>query len=64
MEVESEMSRGDSCHNESVYYAPYMRECVCVRYPCVVCVCVCVVFYNTDYIYYRAALCPAVAGLA
>lgn len=58
------MSLGDSCHNESVYYAPYMRECVRVSSSVSVRLSVCVVFYNTDYIYYRAALCPAVAGLA
>lgn len=69
MEVEREMSLSDNCDNESVYYGPYKRVCVCVSVHAhnvarrLVCVCVCG-FYNTDYIYYRAVLCPVVAGLA
>lgn len=65
MELEREMTLSDNCDNESVYYGPYKRPCVCVhtvaRWLAGMCVCG---FYNTDYIYYRAVLCPAVAGLA
>lgn len=46
VEVESEMSLGDSCHNESVYYAPYMRECARVSLSVSVRLSVCVWFFT------------------